>query len=244
MTGGGNFSTAVFELIGWAKAQGRLQELIEQAHEANYGNPELSAFAEKWNGGGQASATQTPTAPATSPPIPNVAGQTENAVTSATATPAPVITPTPGPIEVFYSYSHQDEKLRKKLETALANLKNQNLISGWTDRRITAGSEWAGEIDAHLNSARLILLLVSPDFMASNYCYGIEAKRAMERHNAGEALVVPIMLRPTDWQGVDFARLQALPIDAKPVTDWASRDKAFLDIAQGLRKAIQRLTTA
>src|SRR3712207_4117256 len=92
-------------------------------------------------------------------------------------------------IELFYSYSHEDEELRKKLETHLALLRRQGIISEWHDRKILAGQEWAGEIDEHLNSAQLILLLISADFIASNYCYDKEMTRAMERHEAGEARV-------------------------------------------------------
>src|SRR5258708_28318430 len=96
-------------------------------------------------------------------------------------------------IEIFFSYAHKDEKLREELEKQLSLLKWQGLVTSWHDRRIVAGQEWADEIDAQLNSARIILLLVSPDFIASDYCYGVEVKRAMERHEAGEALVIPII---------------------------------------------------
>src|SRR6266704_5328694 len=94
------------------------------------------------------------------------------------------------PIEVFYSYAHADEKLRNELEKHLALLKQQGYISEWHDRRVLAGREWERDIDQHLNTARIILLLVSADFLASDYCYGIEMKRALERHEAGEAIVI------------------------------------------------------
>jgi hypothetical protein len=145
------------------------------------------------------------------------------------------------PVELFYSYSHRDGELRDKLGVALSSLRRQGDISEWHDRRITGGTEWDGEIDSHLESAGIILLLVSPDFIASDYCYDIEVKRAMERHAAGEARVVPVILRPTDWEGVPFRRLQALPKDAKPITSWPNIDQAVLDVAQGIRKVIQEL---
>ena len=110
----------------------------------------------------------------------------------------------PESLELFYSYSHKDEELRDQLENHLAMLKREGVISGWHDRRISAGQEWDGEIDDHLNSVEIILLLVSSDFLASNYCYDIEVKRAMERHEAGEARVIPIILRPCDWQRAPF----------------------------------------
>ena len=144
-------------------------------------------------------------------------------------------------IEVFYSYSHRDEALRDELENHLALLKRQGVIRDWHDRRITAGSEWSGKIDDYLNSAGVILLLVSADFLASDYCYDLEMKRAMERHERGEAVVIPIILRAVDWHSAPFGKLQALPKDGRPVTSWPNRDEAFTDIARGIRKAIEQL---
>ena len=144
-------------------------------------------------------------------------------------------------IEVFYSYSQRDEALRDELENHLALLKRQGVIRDWHDRRITAGSEWSGKIDDYLNSAGVILLLVSADFLASDYCYDLEMKRAMERHERGEAVVIPIILRAVDWHSAPFGKLQALPKDGRPVTSWPNRDEAFTDIARGIRKAIEQL---
>src|SRR5436305_11535747 len=98
-------------------------------------------------------------------------------------------------IEVFFSYAHEDEAFLKDLEKHLQNLKRQGLISTWYDRDIEAGKGWEEEIDRHLNTADIIVLLVSPDYMASDYCYSIEMKRAIERHERGEARVVPVLLR-------------------------------------------------
>lgn len=148
----------------------------------------------------------------------------------------------PDPLELFYSYSHRDEGLRDELETHLAMLKNEGIIQGWHDRRINAGQEWDGEIDEHLNSARVILLLASPNFLASRYCYDIEVKRAMERHEAGEARVIPVILRPSEWERAPFSKLQALPTGAVPITRWPDRDEAFLNVAQGIRLAVEGLT--
>jgi hypothetical protein len=144
-------------------------------------------------------------------------------------------------LEVFYSYSHKDEKLREQLESHLALLKRQAVIAGWHDRKIGAGTEWKGQIDQHMNSASVILLLVSNDFIASDYCYDIEMRRALERHEAKEARVIPVILRPVDWQSAPFAKLQALPKDGKPVTKWSNRDEAFVNIAQGIREAVREL---
>ena len=104
-------------------------------------------------------------------------------------------------IELFYCYSAQDENLGHQLEKNLLSLKRQGNIGTWHDRKISPGTHWEKEIDTHLNTASIFLLLLSADFLNSEYCYGFEMKRAMERHNAGEALVIPILLRPTDWEG-------------------------------------------
>lgn len=145
------------------------------------------------------------------------------------------------PMELFYAYSHKDETLRDKLETHLSILKRNGIISGWHDRRISAGMGWTGEIDDHLNRVDIILLLVSADFIASDYCYDKEMMHAIERHELGEARVIPVILRPCDWEGAPFGGLQGLPKDMKPVTSWASRDEAFKHVSIGIRKAAEEL---
>jgi hypothetical protein len=147
-----------------------------------------------------------------------------------------------GPIAVFYSYSHKDEELRERLETHLKLLKRQGIIQDRHDRRISAGTEWEGQINQHLESAQLILLLISADFLASDYCYDKEMQRALARHEAGEARVIPIMLRSVELTGAPFSKLQALPQDAKPVDTWPNQDAAFTNIAQGIRRVALELT--
>src|SRR5271166_1987003 len=157
-----------------------------------------------------------------------------------TPVPPPEATQKPaGPIRLFYSYSHKDEALRDELEEALALLKRQGYIVGWHDRRIGAGEEWKGQLDKNLEESQIILLLISPSFLASDYCSDIETIRALERHDKGEATVIPVLLRPVDWEGAPFTRLQGLPIDLRPVTTWTNKDEAFKNIAQGIRRAIE-----
>ena len=145
------------------------------------------------------------------------------------------------PIEIFCSYAHADERWRQQLDIHLKLLHRQGLISIWYDRQIVPGAEWAQAIDTHLNDASVILLLISPDFFASDYCYGIEMERALQRHQTNEARVIPILLRPVDWKGAPFAHLQALPTNTKPITTWSNRDEAFTDVATGIRRAITDL---
>src|SRR5450755_831463 len=147
----------------------------------------------------------------------------------------------PEPVSLFISYAHKDEPLRKQLETHLSLLQRQGLISTWQDRRIMAGTDWAEAIDEHLNSASIILLLVSANFLASNYYYGVEMQRALDRDKAGQARVIPIIVRPCDRKGAPFAHLQALPTDAKAITTWNNRDEAWTEVATGIRQVIEEL---
>jgi TIR domain-containing protein len=146
-----------------------------------------------------------------------------------------------GPLRVFISYSHKDERLRPELETHLKLLQRQGVIAVWTDRMISAGKEWKGEIDTNLESADIILLLVSADFLASDYCYDEEMTRALERHNAGAAIVIPIILKAVNWQSAAFAKLQALPTDGKPVMLWTDRPSAWTDVAAGIRAVAEQI---
>ena len=144
-------------------------------------------------------------------------------------------------IRVFYSYSHKDEKLRDRLESHLALLKREGIISQWHDRRIGAGTEWRSAISEQLDASHIVLLLISSDFLASEYCYDIEMKRAMELHELGNTRVIPIILRPCDWKLAPFAKVNALPTDGRPVIHWRDHDTAFTDIARGIRDAINSL---
>jgi hypothetical protein len=143
--------------------------------------------------------------------------------------------------EVFISYAHEDLEYFKELEKHLANLKRQNIIASWFDGDIIPGTEWESQIMERLNRSQIVLLLVSADFINSEFCYGVEMEQALARQDANQARVIPIILRPVDWKGAPFAKLQALPTRGKPVTRWPSHDDAFLDIVQGIRKAIEDL---
>ncbi|OLE40580.1 MAG: hypothetical protein AUI36_25100 [Cyanobacteria bacterium 13_1_40CM_2_61_4] len=146
-------------------------------------------------------------------------------------------------IKLFYSYAHEDERMRKKLEKHLASLQQQGLIASWHDRMIGAGTAWEQQIDEHINRAHIILLLISASFLASPYCTGIEMKRAMERHEANETRVIPVILRPVHWQDVPFAKLQVLPTDGKPIasSSWRNQDEAFANVVTDIRKVIEDL---
>ncbi len=146
------------------------------------------------------------------------------------------------PLNLFISYAHEDEPLLRQLESHLIPLRRQKLVADWHDRRIIPGDDRAQKIDEHLETASIILLLVSSDFLASDYRYESEMQRALQRHQRSEARVIPIILRPCDWQDAPFARLQALPHDGKAVTKWDNQDEAFQDVARGLRRVITEYT--
>ena len=141
-------------------------------------------------------------------------------------------------VEIFCAYAHEDELWLQKLETHLSLLKRQGLISLWYDRLILPGADWTKSIDTHLETASVILLLVSANFLASDYCYSVEMKRALERQEASEARVIPILVRPVDWTHAPFAHLQALPTDGKPLASWRNKETALADIAAGIRRVL------
>lgn len=147
-------------------------------------------------------------------------------------------------VNVFYSYSHRDERFREALETHLSILRRENIVKEWHDRKISPGTEWEKEIDDNLEESDLIILLVSPDFIASDYCWGKEVKQAMERHEAQLSLVIPVLIRPTDWTGAPFSKLQALPKDAKPITNWSTEDDGWLDVVRSIRKSVSEIQSA
>lgn len=142
---------------------------------------------------------------------------------------------------VFYSYAHEDEDLRRELETHLKILQRGGLIEPWTDRRIGAGDDWRGQISDNLERADIVLLLVSANFIDSDYCWDIEMTRALERHEAGEAKVIPVIVRDVSWQTAPFGRLNALPVDGKPVDTWRNRDTAWRNIAEGIEAAVEAI---
>lgn len=174
--------------------------------------------------------------------IENNSPSISNSKTSSPPTPEKTSTPD-APLTLFYSYSHKDESLRDELNTHLKLLQRQGIINAWHDRDITAGTDWATAIDQNLNTADIILLLISANFLASDYCYETELTRALDRHAKGEARIIPIILKPCDWESAPFGKLQALPIahaaGAKAVTTWNNQDEAFSAIAQGIRKVAE-----
>jgi len=146
-------------------------------------------------------------------------------------------------MKAFISYSHRDSEALSRLHTHLANLQREGHIKTWYDRNILAGDILDDEIRQQLETADLFLLMVSPDFIASEYCINQEMQRALERHYAGEARVVPIIVEPCDWAAMpQLRRLKAIPKDGKPISEWANANTAYLDAVQEIRRIVDART--
>lgn len=140
--------------------------------------------------------------------------------------------------EVFISYSHFDEDLRDELEVHLTGLKRQGIINTWHDRKITGGSVIDSEINAYISTADIILLLISPHFIASDYCYKTELSTALQKHQDGSATVLPVILKPCDWHDLPFGKLLAAPTDGKPIVKFQTLDDGFLEVVKAIKNII------
>ncbi len=144
-------------------------------------------------------------------------------------------------LTLFISYAHEDESYRRDFEKHLAVLKRDGWVEDWHDRMIKAGQDWAKEINTILDRSHIIVFLISPDFMASSYCNEVEVKRAMQRHEMGTARVIPVLIRPSDWRSAPFAKLQVIPTDTLPISEWKGKDAAFADVITHLRNVCGEL---
>lgn len=142
-------------------------------------------------------------------------------------------------VSIFYCYAREDSTLQEDLEHHLSSLRWQGLITESHNFDISPGQEWEKEVADRLDKADIILLLISKDFMASYYIYEVQMRRAIERHRAGTARVIPILLRPVGWEDTPFSTLQVLPSNKKSVTEWGnSKDRAYVDIYQGIKRVV------
>ncbi len=145
------------------------------------------------------------------------------------------------PISLFYCYDSEDKRWCNQLDKQLSTLKYRNWITSWSESKITPGTIWEEETTKKLETSCIILLLISPDFMNSQYRYSTLMARAIERHEAKEAIVVPVILRPCMWDITFLQSLAPLPTEGKPVSTWTDTDEAFLNIALGIRKVVESL---
>lgn len=140
--------------------------------------------------------------------------------------------------KLFISYTHKDEPFKDDLIEHLSGLKENGSISSWNDRQIMPGEEWDDAIKKNLTEADIVLFLVSSSFMASNYIKDVEIKHTLERYRNNEVIIVPIIIRPCDFSMLPISKLQALPKDAKPISTWADRDEAFLNVVNGIKQLL------
>ncbi len=147
-------------------------------------------------------------------------------------------------LDLFISYSHADEELKNKLVKHLEPLKRLNLIADWHDRQIKAGEDWGKTISDKLDGAKIILLLVSIDFISSKYCYDVELEKALDLHGQNKAVVIPIVLRSCMWQHTPFAKIQALPKDAKAICSWSDQDEAMTNVAEGIKLVAEKIRSS
>lgn len=145
---------------------------------------------------------------------------------------------------VFFSYSHKDEALRDELEVQLSMLKRQGLIETWHDRRLIAGEPLDSSIQSEIEEADIVLLLISPDFLSSDYCYEIEKSLALSKQKSGQGRAISVILRPCDWKHTDLSNYLVTPKDGQPITKWPDRDEAFLNVAKSIRSAIEEIGKA
>jgi hypothetical protein len=142
------------------------------------------------------------------------------------------------PAHIFISYSHQDIDFCKALSKHIISLERQGIVSSWYDGKINPGDNWQNEIYLNLDNSDLILLLVSSDFIASDFCWHKELKTAIEKHENGSAKVIPIIIRPVQWHNTPFANIQALPEKGKPISTWKNHDQAYANIIGYISKII------
>lgn len=248
ITSASTFEHTVFQLIQWALSRGRVQDLVAASIRWSGEDAEMVSVAQELglntakasspaSRNGNSFSSANPGSSASPQAISALSSNSGRSVSNKKVS---------GPLEVFISYSHEDKVYRNELDKHLSTLERQNVIAGWFDGDIVPGTEWRTQIMQHLNSAQIILLLISSDFMASDFCYSIELERAIERHKANEARVIPIIVRHTDFEDAPFAKLEMLPEDAKPVSssNWSSRDEAYANVIKGIRRVIKDLQSS
>jgi hypothetical protein len=148
------------------------------------------------------------------------------------------------PVTVFVSYAREDDELRKRLYDHLGALRAMDEIKDWYDGEIVAGTDWAAEVRDQMASAEIILLLITPAFLGSDFIGRVELVAALERHRQRTARVIPVIMKSVYWQSTSLGPLQALPQHAKPAVTWDDQDAAMADIARGVDRAVRDVRAA
>lgn len=144
-------------------------------------------------------------------------------------------------VEIFFSYAHEDENLMEEVRRQMIVYEREGHLLKWHDRMISPGSNWKEDIDQRLMNAKIILLFLSPHFIESRYCYEIEGQEALRRNAKGDAVVIPVILRPCAWTASPYGALQALPTDGKPISIWENIDMASLEVAESIFEKVKQI---
>lgn len=146
-----------------------------------------------------------------------------------------------GPVKIFISYAHEDKAYCTKLANHLRPLVRKGDIEVWTDGEIELGNEWDDEIKNALAESEIVLFLISSDFVNSEYIDGVELKKAMERYQKKDLIIIPVIIRFCDFSSLKLSRFQAAPAGGKPISKWDDHDEAYVNVVMGLKKVIKRL---
>ena len=141
-------------------------------------------------------------------------------------------------LTAFISYSHADEKYLERLHKHMALLQRERAIETWTDHQIVPGGKLDGEVAKALERSDVFIALVSPDYLASNYCYDKEFEVALRMAESGQLNILPVIVEPCDWLSSPFSQFLALPKDGKPISEWTNSNVAYLDVVSGIRRVV------
>lgn len=144
-------------------------------------------------------------------------------------------------IKIFIAYAYADRNMVKEVEKDLKAMKRHTKIS-WSGIDVDAGEDLQEENQKNLNAAHIILLMISRDFLASDYCYDQQIQQAVARHDKKAAVVIPVILSTCDWKDdTPFRKLTPLPENGKPVQKWNLKADAYTNIKRGIQKVVERL---
>jgi TIR domain len=144
-------------------------------------------------------------------------------------------------VTVFCSYSHADKDILDTLLKHLQPLLRMRLIDRFVnDNRLTGGETWHARIMEHLDSAHIVLFLVTPNSVASDYVKE-EIDRAVERYRSDHCRIIPIMGRAADYRGLGIDEFEPLPAKNRPIDQWPRRGDALEHVAHGVERAIFNL---
>lgn len=144
-------------------------------------------------------------------------------------------------IKILYSSAPEDKSMLENLDKHLVNLKRNSFISTWHHDELQPGIERIVEVEKHFKAADIVILLISSSFFNSDYCHDVEMKKALEKQKNKEAIIIPILLSPCDWENTQIGKLEILPTAKMPIVLWNNREQAFWDVAKNIRQKVEAL---